>query len=266
MVDIIDALRAGKKAKRGRKPRISTRVSRKTEIYYTKELLKISDQLKAEGLEIANAVDFQANAIGDALVPNWARKAKKLITEGVSKRVSKVAESLASKVVFGQAGDASERLKIQLKNISGLDVSFMMENDKAFDEKVKNNILANVSLIKSIPEQYHAKIERLVLTALQEGRGKQWLADEVKKLGDATDNRARIIAGDQIRKIDSQINEARQRNLGIKSYYWVSKMDGEERKAHHDRHRKIIMWDDPPPDGHAGMPVNCRCESEPIIE
>lgn len=266
MVDIYDALKAGKKAKRARKPKISTRVSRKNEIYYTKELLQISKDLKAEGLQIIEAVNLDDRMIADALVPAWVKKAAKVVSEGVTSRVSKTAGNLASKVVLGQAGDASERLKIQIKNISNVDVTMMMQNDKTFDDVVDQNIIANASLIKSIPKQYHERVERLVLTALQEGRGNKWLSDELKKVGEITDNRARLIARDQITKIDSQIRETRQRNLGIKGYYWICKMDGKERKEHHERHRQLIMWDDPPSDGHAGIPVGCRCEDEPYIE
>lgn len=266
MVDILEALKAGKASKRGRKPKISTRVSRKNEIYYTKELLKISEELKAEGAEIIALVNLNDRMIGDAIVPSWSKKAAKLVASGVTSRVTGLAGTLAAKVVLGQAGSATDRLKVQLKNISGLDVTMMMNNDKKFDEAINNNILANTSLIKSIPKQYHSKVDRLVLTALQEGKRKDWLADEVKKLGDITDNRARLIARDQIGKIDSQIREIRQRDLGIKGYYWICRMDGRERKKHHDRHQLYFSWDNPPNDGHAGMPVNCRCEDEPAIE
>ena len=35
---------------------------------------------------------------------------------------------------------------------------------------------------------------------------------------------------------------------------------------HWDREGKVYEWNNPPPDGNPGMPINCRCYAEPIFD
>ena len=57
-------------------------------------------------------------------------------------------------------------------------------------------------MIKLIPSQYTDKLEALVMNALQTGQTNEELAQEIKKLGHSTDFRARLIAADQMGKIN----------------------------------------------------------------
>lgn len=69
-------------------------------------------------------------------------------------------------------------------------------------------------MIKSIPSQYTDKLEALVMKALQTGQANDDLAQEIKKLGHSTDNRARLIARDQMGKINGGINKKCQTSMG----------------------------------------------------
>lgn len=52
------------------------------------------------------------------------------------------------------------------------------------------------------------------MNALQTGQTNDDLAQEIKKLGHSTDNRARLIARDQMGKINGGINKKRQTSMG----------------------------------------------------
>lgn len=96
---------------------------------------------------------------------------------------------------------------------------------------------------------------------------------------------ARFIACDQLHKITSTIDEAEQRELGVKQYIWRTAKDERvvgtpgglypapndpERQRihgnHFEREGKIFAWNDPPPDGHPGQSCGCRCYAEAVLD
>ena len=62
------------------------------------------------------------------------------------------------------------------------------------------------------------------------------------------------------------MTQARQMKLGIERYRWRTAGDTRVRTEHAMREGQIFSWDRPPPDGHPGQPINCRCYAEPVIE
>jgi SPP1 gp7 family putative phage head morphogenesis protein len=62
-----------------------------------------------------------------------------------------------------------------------------------------------------------------------------------------------------------EINERRQRQLGVTHYIWRSQDDGKVRPAHAERDDRVFAWDDIFADGPPGHSYNCRCNAEPAI-
>ncbi|MFH4094491.1 phage head morphogenesis protein, partial [Acinetobacter baumannii] len=102
------------------------------------------------------------------------------------------------------------------KTIIGVDLTPFYRAADIQDE-VDLNITANVSLIKSIPQQYADKLEVLITNALQTGQTNEELSKAIKQLGLSTDYRARLIDSDQMGKINGQINQARQLSMGVQT-------------------------------------------------
>lgn len=130
----------------------------------------------------------------------------------------------------------------------------------------------NADLITSIETQYLGEVESLALEAVQDGRLVGDLADDIEGRFDVSENRARLIARDQIGKLNSKMTEARQSELGVTHYIWRTAKDervrgdpgGQYPKAfpsHYDREGVRFAWDDPPSedeyDGHPGFPIQC---------
>ena len=81
-----------------------------------------------------------------------------------------------------------------------------------------------------------------------------------------TRRKAQLIARDQVGKHVSAINEGQNKSIGVKSYIWDCMMDGRERPEHEERHGKEFFYENPPWDGHAGFPINCRCHQRAVID
>ena len=78
-------------------------------------------------------------------------------------------------------------------------------------------------------------------------------------------SKAKLIARDQTGKLYGEINQARQDEAGITSYIWRTSMDERVRDEHAEREGQEFEWCAPPDDGHPGIPIQCRCEAEPVL-
>lgn len=124
----------------------------------------------------------------------------------------------------------------------------------------------NVRLIKSVQTQYFDRIEAMVLQTVKDGDMTVELAAKIKEIGGVSERRANVIARDQVGKLNGQLTKYRQMNVGIDKYEWSTAGDRRVRPAHRNRSGKTYRWDSPPPDGHPGEAVLCRCSAVPIID
>jgi SPP1 gp7 family putative phage head morphogenesis protein len=185
--------------------------------------------------------------------------------EKLTKYVVEISRPLATKVVTDTQKEVDKQIAEHTKAIIGVDLTpFYRAAD--IQEVVDKNIEANVAFIKSIPRQYADKVEALVLNALQQGQTNEELAKAISKLGHTTDSRSRLIAADQMGTINADINEQRQRSLGVESYdYWTSR-DDKVRPECASHHGHTYRWDSPPKGGHPGKKIRCRCTALPNYE
>ncbi|KUE88893.1 phage head morphogenesis protein [Cupriavidus necator] len=123
----------------------------------------------------------------------------------------------------------------------------------------------NLRLITSIPPQYLETLRGRVVAAVQRGETLKSLTAEVRSTYDLPKNRAELIARDQIGKLNGQLTGYRQRNVGVAEYKWRGVLDERERDEHVEREGETFKWNEPPPDGHPGHPIRCRCWAEPIL-
>ena len=125
---------------------------------------------------------------------------------------------------------------------------------------------ANASLIRRLPADLEADIARGVQDAWRRGES---LDDLRKRLADRegiTERRARLIARDQVNKLNGQLHGVRQVAAGVTEYRWSTSMDERVRQRHADRHADVFSWSEPPSDGHPGQPIQCRCTPDPVLD
>ena len=123
----------------------------------------------------------------------------------------------------------------------------------------------NIKLIKSIPQQALDRMHGRIVAAVRSGTPTVELASWIRREYGVTRSRAELIARDQVGRLNGQLTEERQTGIGVKSYNWRGSLDERERDEHVQREGKTFSWDEPPPDGHPGEPIQCRCWAEPVL-
>ena len=250
-----------KKRKKGRKAKPkAVKVNRRVELFYTRQLLEVSKFCQEQ------TKDFVLPTVGQNIGDGWVTDLFTALREKMIKYTIEVSRPLAAKVVTDTRKEVDKQIASHTKSILGVDLTPFYRAADIQDE-VDNQVAANVALIKSIPSQYTDKLEALVMNALQTGQTNDELAQEVKKLGHSTDNRARLIARDQMGKINSSINKRRQTSMGVETYDYLTANDGDRvRPLCRSHHGKTFRWDTPPKGGHPGEKIGCRCTALPNYE
>lgn len=149
-----------------------------------------------------------------------------------------------------------------VRSAYGVDV---FVNEPWLDGVLRQWESTNIGLIKSIPSQALDKLHGKIVAAVRRGGTVRDLTDAIRDEYGVTRSRAKLIANDQIGKLNGQLTQERQTRLGVKSYKWRGSLDERERDEHVAREGVVFTWDKPPPDGHPGEPIRCRCSAEPIL-
>jgi len=92
---------------------------------------------------------------------------------------------------------------------------------------MQTSIRENVNYIKTIPEEYFNRIERIVFQGVKDGQSITEMSSEIRKTKEVSVNRARFIARDQTGSILGQMTEIRHKNMGVRKFKW--KTAGDER-------------------------------------
>lgn len=181
-----------------------------------------------------------------------------------------------SKNLVDETSDASARqLEGSLKDVAeGLTLSRDILRGTPLEEVTRAAVNENVTLIKSIPQNYFDRISGSVMRSITTGQGQAELAKEIEAIGHSTRKRAELIARDQTSKAFTAINRERMNAAGIKKFRWLHSGGGKEPRPYH---RDVLNGqefsiDNPPVidlrTGEKGLPgqlINCRCTMIPVI-
>lgn len=241
---------------------------------YQKRLVAMIDEMAASCLYWTRAAYRQnepAIMAMDDIPADMLKKTIAELTKRWLRRFDKAADELAEYFALGVSKRTDQQFRAILKR-SGLSVDFVMT--KAQRDIAKATVQANVSLIKSIPQQYLGKVEGAVMRSVQTGRDVGGLVKELQAAHGVTRKRASLIARDQNNKATSSFNRARQQELGITQARWKHSFAGKEpRPSHLKAGRDGVVyniaegWYDPD-EGRNIQPgelINCRCTSQSII-
>lgn len=176
------------------------------------------------------------------------------------------AQRVANQFV-SSANDANKkRFYSAISDSIGVNLQSIIQN-----ENLENTLIAttsqNVSLIKSIPEQYLKNIESIVYSGLAQKNKATSMTQQIMQAGGVTRNRAKFIARDQSSKFNGALTKQRATNLGVEEYVWRTAEDDRVRDTHRVKNGKTFRFDTPPKDtGNPGQDYNCRCVAQPIIK
>lgn len=184
--------------------------------------------------------------------------------------IDAVAERLAKLAAQRTLGAVDEALTESLVRAVGVDISSYLAPDSDIRAALAEATEANIALIKSIPTQYLDSIRETVQRAFATGERFESVAKRIAHIGDVTENRAKLIARDQVSKMNSAFNEVRQVSVGVTHYTWSTSHDERVRPSHRQMNGEVVAWKEPREvDGervHPGEAVNCRCVAIPVIK
>lgn len=153
----------------------------------------------------------------------------------------------------------------------------LSDYEPAVGEQIKAFQKENIALIKSLTTQQIERVEPLIYRGVRQGLSYTQIIKNMRADQAITRNRARLIARDQTNKFNGQLSQIRQKSVGVTEYRWRNSNDNRVRGnpaglypkskySHWNREGKKYKWSDPPPDGHPGEPIQCRCWAEPVID
>lgn len=179
---------------------------------------------------------------------------------------AKLEQMLESKSIDVKIGDVANGLskfnRVQIEKSLGTKV-----HSEAFAEKMKGHFIqSNVNLITNMSEEHIAKVQSIVDRGVASGARHETVAKQIYKSVDVSKARARLIARDQIAKLNADMTRLRQESVGVTKYEWQTAGDQRVRATHKANNGKIFRWDKPPKKtGHPGDDINCRCQAIAVV-
>ena len=153
---------------------------------------------------------------------------------------------------------------------AGFAIDFKMT--PAMKEAIDATIAEQVSLIRSIPQQYLTQVEGMVMRSIIAGHDIGTLTNELTKQFLITRKRAAFIAMDQNNKASATFTRVRQLGMGITEGEWLHSGGGKHPRPEH------VKWTGKRYDIKQGMwsevdqmfvwprtRPNCRCVSKSVI-
>ena len=176
-------------------------------------------------------------------------------------------ERLANKAGMAVSDYNEFLMKNEYKRVLGFDI-FMSQ--PYLKQELNLFSIANSQLIQNVTDTALNKVQNDVMRGFSNGTRWEEIAKDLEKYIDPLEggpaNRAQLIARDQVNKLNGQLTELRQSELGVKRYIWRTSLDERVRPEHLEKEGKIYSWDDPPEDtGNPGEDINCRCYAEPVL-
>jgi SPP1 gp7 family putative phage head morphogenesis protein len=213
------------------------------------------------------------DAPADELLDRTKKKLRETVTLRVQENVIAPRVQRLGQDVAEHQGKELER---QVKRVLRLAPAIA---DPRLREHIALFTRANIDLIQSIPRQELDRVESIISRGQRQGTRVEVLREQIEKSFDVTTSRADLIARDQVLKLNSEVTQLRQRDLGITKYIWDTSKDERVRGSENDPptgHAAldglVFDWDDPPvvndkgDTAHPGEDYQCRCVALPYID
>lgn len=183
-------------------------------------------------------------------------------------RLDQLSNEVAQDFVGKTKTNYDKRLMRILKR-RGFTVRFT--NSKRVQDQAQIAIGENTSLIKSVGSQYLDNVRAAVWSSVKDGYDLESLIKQLKHIDGVTDRRAKIIAKDQVAKVNQDFEDARCEELGITEAIWLHSHAGKQPRPSHVKANgtRYNIKQGLYLDGAWTWPafqINCRCRKKLIIE
>lgn len=209
-----------------------------------------------------------ARKLDQRLDAGESKQARQMISAAREKIRSSIStadiEALAEK--FARQTSTYQRVQLARQTQAALGVD-VYASDRRLPSLIDAFVDANVGLVKDIGERIATRVELEVARGVQDGMLHGDLAEKLQAIGFG-EERAALIARDQVGKLYGQINATRQSELGVDRFIWRAAGDERVRDLHEELDGEEFRYSEGGHDteGLPGEPVLCRCWAEPIFD
>lgn len=170
--------------------------------------------------------------------------------------------------------------KKTVRKTLGIDLLTDYYSGDFYKEIIPKWISENVELITSVPSESLSAMKEIVYRSYMSGKATTDIVKEIQHQYGADKKRARLLARDQIGKLNADISQKQQRDAGAKKYIWSDSGDSRVRECHQELNGQTFSWDDPPEmwyatkhgivytgrHCHPGQDYECRCVALPVFD
>lgn len=291
-----DSLFPNKTLKTNRTRIPSWKYPKSIELQYMVYLSRLVNSWQAvtENLIIPNLERFVAEAnirkpLNIIRVDDWAEDLRQLInTFRISLNTSDISKRTNTSVqeIFSKTNDLNLKEFHKVTNAAfGIP---LLQVEPWMQGTMSSFINNNVNLIVNTRDSVISQIENIVNQGINQGLRHETIKKQILEgtnlqsgVFKKVKTRARLIARDQVSKLNGQLTQLRQNEIGVSQYYWNTSVDERVRPSHAAMEGKLCRWDDPTvysSDGgktwqsrsslgavelHPGQDYQCRCWAEP---
>ena len=185
-------------------------------------------------------------------------------------------------VIFTALGKTAEEAKAfgdkEFQKIIEKGIHVSVPTSSPWWEDMKNSWAEdNYSLITSNAKKYVSQINTLTEQTIVNGLSPAKLKEQIKKATEGlSDKHCKLLARDQMGKLNGQITESQMQEIGLDLYVWSTSYDDRVRDSHALMEGLLCRWDnasvcsydngktwEPRPSGavdlHPGQDIQCRC-------
>lgn len=135
----------------------------------------------------------------------------------VSSAFEAQARRTATRTISMAEADNAAAFDKDIKRAVGVDFNQIVQS-RGLQNYLDASIADNVSLIKSVPSDYFQKVENIILDNMRKGFAPTEIAKQLQEHTGVSYRRAKLIARDQMAKINSDLTRQRQKDAGIEFY------------------------------------------------
>ncbi len=148
------------------------------------------------------------------------------------------------------------------KAVVGVEV---VQAEPWLEAALKDWAAENKDKITKLTESASTDVGTWVRRGVREGRRAEEIAKDIQDRFAVSKSYAKMLARDQVGKLNGNLTKARQTRLGVEKYIWRTAGDDRVRETHAANDGKTFSWDNPPRTGHPGEDYQCRCFAEPDL-
>lgn len=188
---------------------------------------------------------------------------------------AKFAENTVRTFVNKSNSNADYTLRKSLENMNTDKLKIKRNiQSKELDVTIESIVEENMSLIKSVPEEFFKKLTTTMTLAIQNGYSLTQFKKQLMKVKGMTDRRASMIAKDQSNKAFNAIARRKAQACGVQQFEWIHTGISKTPRPYHKNvlNHKIFDFDNPPvidPNtnvrGYPAQLVNCKCMMRPVV-